>query len=108
MSDIGRHRIGITPQKHVDMIRLNSQPENGPMVRTCNLFNDLLQAIMHRAYQYLAPALWTPDDMIDNQVDRMLLVLIVHVDSLHEQYKNTRDWAIHPRSKETGLSGPFV
>jgi len=37
-----------------------------------------------------------------------LLVLIVHVDSIHEQYKNTRDWAIHPRSKETGLSGSFV
>jgi len=63
------------------MIGLNSQPENGPMMFLGHLFNDLLQAIMHRADQDLAPALWTPDDVVDDQVDCMLFVRIFHVDN---------------------------
>jgi hypothetical protein len=64
------------------MISLNSQPENGPLMRIRYLFNDLLEPIMHRAYQHLAPALWTPNDMVDNQVGCMLFMLIVHVATL--------------------------
>ena len=37
----------------------------------------------------------------------MLFLLIIQVDSIHEPYELITGLAIHPRSKETGLSGWF-
>ncbi len=82
----------------MDMIGLNCQPYNCPVVLACNLLNDLFQAVMYRPNQYLAPSLRTPDDMIDNQVYRMLFMLIIHVDSIHEQ---------HGLCKRLGHSSPL-
>jgi hypothetical protein len=45
--------------------------------------------------------------MVHNQVYGMLFVSFVHVDGIHEQYIECKGLAIHPRSKETGLSGWF-
>ena len=40
--NIGRQGIGIGSQEQMDMIGLNSQPENGPMMFLGHLFNDLM------------------------------------------------------------------
>lgn len=103
MGNIGRQSIGVASEKEMDMIGLNCQPHHCPVVLACNLLKDLLQAVMYRPNQYLAPSLRTPDDMIDNQVYRMLFMLMVYTNSMN----HARGWDIHPRSKETGLSAPF-
>jgi hypothetical protein len=60
----------------MDMIGLNSQLDNLPLVFPYHLFNDLLQTVMDWPYHYLAASLRTSDDMIDNEMDRMLLMIV--------------------------------
>jgi hypothetical protein len=42
----------------------------------------LLESVLDRTHQDLAPSLRTPDDMVDHQVDALPLMLIFHVGSI--------------------------
>jgi hypothetical protein len=79
------------------------------VVLTRHLVDDRYQPVMHRAVQDLAPPLGALDEVVDHQVDAVMLVLIVYVDSI--LLSNTERKArrtIHPPLKRRGLSGPFL
>jgi hypothetical protein len=62
----------------MDMIGLDRQPNDLSVVFIRYLLHDLLQTVMHWPDKHHAP-LRTPDNVVHDQVDTMLLVLIVHV-----------------------------
>src|SRR6266568_1726809 len=80
--NIGRQGVGVSPQKQMDMVWLNSQLQDLPSVLLDHLLNDLFQPVMHWPNKHLAPSLGAPDEMVDHQMDTVTFMLILHVDSL--------------------------
>jgi hypothetical protein len=66
----------------VDVIRLNSQFQNGPAMLSSYLANDLFQAIPNRPNENLPPSLGTPDHVVDHEMYIAPFMLIVHVYSI--------------------------
>lgn len=67
---------GPHPNKEVNMIRLNSQGENLPAFLFAFSFNQLGATILQFAGENRFPSFRTPDEMIDNQMDTMLIPLV--------------------------------
>src|SRR6266480_5768315 len=94
----------------MDMIRLDCQSHNMPLVLFCHLFNNGFEAIMNRSYQYLAPSLRTKDDMVENMVHTVLFVNIL---LFHVNYYSRSDMICqhtHPSqapNKECALPPPL-
>jgi hypothetical protein len=58
---------------------LNSQLNNLPIMLICNFMDDLLKPARHRTIQYLSSPPWTPDNMVHNQMDCMIIMSVFHV-----------------------------
>jgi hypothetical protein len=74
--DSGRQRRGVGLEEHMDMIRLNREPDKLPSVLFCYLFNDGLEPIMNRTDQHLAPSLRAKDEMGEKMMHTVLFVNI--------------------------------
>ena len=62
----------------MDMVRLNSEFSNIPSFFRAFLLDQFNQAILDGASEDRFPALWTPDQVIDDQVDAVLIPLVFH------------------------------
>src|SRR6266487_3709383 len=78
------------PQEQMHMIRLNRQLEQLPGMLFNDLLDDLLQTVVNRPNQNLAPSFWAPDEVIDHQMDTMAFMLIFHVVSLADIYEENK------------------
>lgn len=106
--DVGRQRIRVGANEQMDMIGLDCQPNDLPVVFSCYLRNDLLQAILHQLDKHLAAPLWAPDDVIHDKVYAMVLVLIVQV-ALISFFNNVckSERPFSPRLKTGGFLSHF-
>jgi len=90
LCDIRRHGRGISLNEQMDMIRLDGQFDNRPSVFIRYLFDDLLETIMHRPIQYLAPPLGAKDDRVQNMMHRMLFMDVSFVTHVYGYISNNR------------------
>jgi len=60
----------------MDMVRLNSQREDVPSFLLAFCFKKLLTPISQVPYKNGLPSFGTPDEMIDNEMDSMLIPLV--------------------------------
>jgi hypothetical protein len=74
------------------MIGLNSQAEYLPMMLIGYLMDKLLQTLCYGTLQDLPPSLGAPDDMIDDEMYRMLLMLLVHVATIQPTERKGKRW----------------
>ena len=72
------------------MIRLNCQLKYRPIMCVCHITDDLIETIMYGTNQDFPSPLRAPDDMVDNQMNRVLFVLILHVDTVLSIYKSVK------------------
>ncbi len=79
---VGWQGIGVGTNEHMDVIGLNSQLNNFPSVFMSNFMNNLFQAFCYLPLQNLASPLGTPDNVVHDEVDGMLFVRLIHVDSI--------------------------
>lgn len=71
------------------MIRLKSQSENVPSPLFAFCFKQLVTANFELASENRLSSLWTPDEMIDDQMDSMFIPLIFKLGSVcrfHSRY----------------------
>jgi hypothetical protein len=80
--DVGGQRVGVRAQEQVDMIRLNRQPDDRPVMVSRHLSNDLLQPDTDWSHRHLTAPLGTPVEVVHHQVDTVLFVLVAHADSI--------------------------
>jgi hypothetical protein len=80
--NLRRERVRVCADELVDMIGLNRQFNHPPVTLGRYLLNDLLQAVANWANKRLAPALGTPDDVIDDEVDVVSFMRVFPVDSM--------------------------
>ncbi|GLV54636.1 hypothetical protein KDH_14830 [Dictyobacter sp. S3.2.2.5] len=59
------------------MVWLDSQRENGPPFLFTLLLNELLTPLCNVSSQNGFPSPWTPDEMINNEMNVMLISLIL-------------------------------
>lgn len=109
--------VGISLNEQVDMIRLDRQPHNRPLILFCHLLNDCLEPIMNRSDQHLASSLRTKDDMVEDMMHTVLFVNIqlFHVgyysrnnmvcQHIHPSQAPNKEVALQPRLESAGLSG---
>ena len=64
------------------MVTLNCQLNNLPIMLICNFMDGLLEAIHNWTIEYLPPPSRTPDDMVHNQVDCVVIMNVLHVYSI--------------------------
>ncbi len=72
-------RVGIRAEEQVDMIGLDRQPNDLPVMFSRYLSNDLLQTVMHQADQHRPASLRTPDDVVHDEVYAVLFMCVVQV-----------------------------
>ena len=75
------------------MIGLNSHLNDFPLIDLDNLMNNLLEAFCSSPLQHLPTPFRTPDDVGDNQMDRVLLMPLFHGDKYARyqvQYQHLR------------------
>jgi len=60
------------------MIGLDSQFYHLPTLFTCYFVDDLFQSLQDLPIQHVSPSLGAPDHMIDDEVNTVTVVLIVH------------------------------
>jgi hypothetical protein len=61
----------------MNMIRLDSQHENCPPLLFALCFNEFLTAVLEFAYKNGLSSLGTPDEMVHNEVDSVLISLVL-------------------------------
>ncbi len=74
--DISWQRVRVGRKEQMDMVGLNGQSLNVPMLLLCHFFDDLLQTICNWPDQNLPPSLGAENDVVQDMVDRMLLMNI--------------------------------
>ncbi len=72
--DISWQRVRVGRKEQMDMVGLNGQSLNVPMLLLCHFFDDLLQTICNWPDQNLPPSLGAENDVVQDMVDRMLLM----------------------------------
>lgn len=77
--NVQRQRVRIGPDGQVDMIGLDHQPDDLPIVFMCYLANDLLQRVMYWPDTHPPTPLRTPEDVVHDKVYTLLLVLVLQV-----------------------------
>ncbi len=92
----------------MDMIGLNSQFDDAPSILVNNLSNDLFQTIMNWPYQNFSASFGTPDDLVDDQVNSVLLMNIVvcHVESILRRYARCHHFSPNPSRHQK--EEPFI
>src|SRR2546430_14113202 len=102
----------------MDVIGLDCQFDNLPVIFLCHFTGDLLKTVTHRPYQYLFPPLRTEDDMVENVVYRMLFmkIFLTQVEE-YSRYNVLRQQFLrfpspirnaHSSLERRGLSGRFL
>ncbi len=81
--DISWQRVRVGRKEQMDMVGLNGQSLNVPMLLLCHFFDDLLQTICNWPDQNLPPSLGAENDVVQDMVDRMLLMNVPR--SIHSQ-----------------------
>jgi len=64
------------------MIGLNRQTDDGPLVFSRYLRDELLEPITHWSYQHLLAPLRAPNAVVHDKMDGVPLVLILYADSM--------------------------
>src|SRR5215469_18734916 len=77
--NVGGQRVGVSPEEEVDMIGLDRQSDDLPFMLSRDLPDDLRQPIPHRPHEHLPAPLGTPDDVVHDEMNAVLLVFILHV-----------------------------
>jgi hypothetical protein len=75
-------RVGVGSDEEMDMIRLDGKLNNLPSLFVSYVLDNLFQTLFDRTAQNLSTPLGTPDDVVHDQVNRVLLVLLFPVDTL--------------------------
>ena len=77
--NVRRQRVRIGPDEQVDMMGLDRQLDDLPIVFMWHLVNDLLQTVMYWPDKHPPTPPGTPDDVVHDKVVGVLLVFVVHV-----------------------------
>lgn len=64
------------------MVWLNGQLNDLPSLLVYYVLHDLLQTIFNRTAKHFATPLGAPDNVVHNQVYRVLFMLIIHVNGI--------------------------
>src|SRR5215469_7757571 len=88
----------------MNVIRLNSQSKNRPPFFITLLLNQNLTAVFNGPCEYGLAATWTPDQMIDNQMNSMFVALICmlldlclfHVTTIHQEKTEWNQQGLKP------------
>lgn len=116
--NVGWQGVGVASEKEMNMVWLDCQRNDLPSILMYYFFNDLLQTVVYWPYQDFASPLRTPNDVVDEQMDRVLFMDIVvsHVRSIRHLHvlcqrlgplcpNPKKGRPIHPLVKTEGLSG---
>ena len=119
--DSCRQGIWICPNEEMHMVALNCQLNNLPIMLIYHFTDDLLKPIGYWTISYLSSPPWTPNDMVHNQMDCMIIINVLHVYNIPDidtsvneivplgpcaQAPPYKGGPIHPLVKTEGLSGP--
>ncbi len=77
--NVRRQRVRSGPDEHVDMMGLDRHLDDLPIVCIWHLVNDRLQTVMYWPDKHPPTPPGTPDDVVHDKVDTLLLVLVLHV-----------------------------
>jgi hypothetical protein len=79
LGNVRRQRVRIGPDEQVDMMGLDRQRDDLPIVFMCHLVNDLLQTVMYWPEKHPPTPPGTPDDVVHDKAYTLLLVVVLHV-----------------------------
>jgi hypothetical protein len=96
LEDISGRIFGPDANEQVDMVRLDGQLFNVPCLFGTLGLDPLLAILGDVADQHGLPPLGTPNQVVDDQVDPMLVPLIFHVDIL--AFIDTETRGLKPRN----------
>ena len=68
--------------EEMHVIRLDFHLNDAPLMFIGHLINDLLESVVDRSHKNVPPSLWTPDDMMHNQMKVVAIKLVFHVGTL--------------------------
>jgi hypothetical protein len=113
---IGRGILGPDPDEEVDVIGLDGQFLDVPtLLRTLGL-DELAAVLGHLAHQDRLSPLGTPDEVVDDEMNPVLITLIFHVDSLQDFdiFFNSVVWNRQAKAQDgetrltTGAEAPWL
>ena len=80
--DIAWQDTWIASDKQMDMIGLNSQFNNLPLVFGCHFLSNLVQSLPYRTNYNFLSSLRAENNMVDNQMNIVVIMFVFHVDTV--------------------------